>query len=211
MPIQIGQILLENKIITQAQLEIALHEKSLSPGKYLGQILCDMGVPQVKIIKALYYNNKRKAMGKILTDLAVITPEQLDRALGEQKSLRTRLGVRKPIGSYLVELGFISTNDYMKALSIHFTMPIIPLENFQVITEFQKALGEKYTYYHKIIVIQNNPNVIKVALAEPDFFIIEELEKALPIGKEIFFHLASLSEIELAFERKYDLQMANSK
>ena len=202
--IPIGQVLLDKKIITQTQLDNALRTQALEPEKYLGEILCEMGVPQIKIIKALYYSHKRKAIGQILIDLEIITADQLTKALSEQKRLRSQFGLHKPIGTFLVELGFVKMKNYLKALSIHFSMPVISLENFQISSENQKAFGEKYTYHNKILVIQNNPNIVKVAIAEPDFFIIEELEKALPIGKDIFLYLALLSEIEQCFDRKYD-------
>ncbi len=202
--IPIGQVLLEKKIITQAQLDAALQVQKVQPEKYLGEVLCEMGVPQIKIIKALYYSHKRKALGEILIDLEIINKDQLAKILSEQKRLRTQFGVRKPVGALLVELGFINMKNYMKALSIHFSMPVVSLEHFQISTEYQKAFGEKYTYHNKIVVVLNTPNIVKVAMAEPDFFVIEELEKALPFGKDIFFYLALPSEIEDCFQRKND-------
>ncbi len=200
----IGQILVEKKIITQAQLERALNAQRQKPGKYLGQILVEMGISQLKIIKALYYSNKRKMLGQVLIDLNIISPDQLNRAIAEQKRLQTQFGVRKPIGSFLVELGFINMNDYLNALSIHFNMPIISLEAFKISPSLQKAFGEKYTYHHKIVVLQNSPDLVKIALPEPNLFILEELEKALPAGKGIFFFLARTSEIEACFQKTYD-------
>lgn len=200
----IGQLLLDKKIITQAQLDNALSLQVLEPGKYLGQILCEMGTPQFKIIKALYYNHKRKSIGQILLDLKIISLEQLNKALTEQKRLRSQFGFRKPLCGFLVELGIIDQEEYLTALSVHFNMPVISLQEFDISTALQKAFGEKYTYHHKIIVVQNNPNIIKVAIAEPNIFLMEELEKALPPGKDIFFYLARLSEIDMCFEKKYD-------
>jgi len=38
--------------------------KAEQPGKYLGEILFEIGVPQEKINRALYYFNKRKTIGR---------------------------------------------------------------------------------------------------------------------------------------------------
>jgi hypothetical protein len=201
---QSGKILLDKKIITQEQLDRALKIQAEKPGKYLGQILLDMGISQLKLIKALYYGNKRKSIGSILTDLKIITPDQLNKALAEQKHAFNKFGVHKSIGSYLIQLGMIRAEDYLNVLSIHFNMPIISLKNFKLSVELQKTFGEKYTRDNRIVVLQNNPDMVKIAFASPDFYIIEELEKARPEGKGLFFYLASLPEVEHCFEKEYD-------
>src|SRR5512139_2378624 len=74
----LGQILVEKGIIRQEQLDQALMIKAEQPGKYLGEILFEIGVPQEKINRALYYFNKRKTIGEILVDQKLITREQLE-------------------------------------------------------------------------------------------------------------------------------------
>ncbi|MGD0170435.1 MAG: zinc ribbon domain-containing protein, partial [Smithella sp.] len=69
----IGQILVKKKVITEFDLGVAMERKRLEPKKYLGQILAEMGCPQSKIMKAIYYSNKRKKLGEILVELGIIT------------------------------------------------------------------------------------------------------------------------------------------
>ena len=57
---QLGEILLEKGIISKSQLEAALKKQSREKGKYLGQILMEIGVPQEKINEILLYSNKRR-------------------------------------------------------------------------------------------------------------------------------------------------------
>ncbi|HEX7540190.1 MAG TPA: hypothetical protein VF358_07815, partial [Syntrophales bacterium] len=84
----LGQILVEKGIIRQEQLDQALKIKAEQPGKYLGEILFEIGVPQEKINHALYYFNKRKSIGEILVDQKLITREQLEEALSKQKKIQ---------------------------------------------------------------------------------------------------------------------------
>ncbi len=198
----LGQILLERCIITETELELALGRQRVEKGKYLGQILLEMGVPQDEINKALDSFYIRKRIGQILVDSGVINPQQLEQALEKQKSLRKE-GVRKPLATLLVELGYISETGYLRALAKFFTMPITYLKEFLPTSRLQRVVGERYAQKNKVIVIENNSLVLKIALAEPTFQIMEELKKGLPAGKRVEFHLASLSEIKACL-RKFE-------
>jgi hypothetical protein len=196
----LGQILIDKNIITEAQLDSALRRQKLEKGKYLGQILFEMGVPQEEINKALDSYYKRKRIGQILIDLEIITAKQLEEALEKQKDLRKE-GVRKPLATLLMELGYISSRGYLNALSKFFNMPIISLEKFLPTPALQKAVGARYAERNVIIVLENNAKRMKLALAEPTFGIMEDLRKALPIGKRIEFYLADPYEIQSCMEK----------
>jgi len=196
----LGQILLERNIITETELELALGRQRVEKGKYLGQILLEMGVPQDEINKALDSFYIRKRIGEILIDQKVITPEQLEGALEKQRELRKE-GVRKPLATLLVELGYISENGYLKALSKFFNMPIIFLKEFLPSAALQKVVGERYAQKNMIVVLENNSSMIKLALAEPAFYIMEDLKKSLPVGKRIEFYVANPFEIQTCLKK----------
>jgi hypothetical protein len=195
----LGQILVDKNIITETQLDSALRRQKLEKGKYLGQILLEMGVPQEEINKALDSFYKRKRMGQILIDLEVISPKQLEEALEKQRNLRKE-GIHKPLATLLVELSYISNRGYLKALSKFFNMPIISLEKFHPTPALQKAVGAKYAKSNMIIVLENNATKVKLALSEPAFYIMEDLRKGLPVGKRIEFYLADPYEIQTCLE-----------
>jgi hypothetical protein len=199
----LGQILVGKNIITQAQLDLALKRQRQEKGKYLGQILFEMGVPQEEINKALDYHNKRKPIGQILVDLKIISPRQLKEVLEKQKQLQKR-GDYKPLGMLLVHMGYTSSNDYWKALSKHFNMPPASLGGFLPCSALQKAVGEKYAQKNLVVVLENNTTTIKLALAKPTFYMMEDLKKALPLGKRIEFYLANPYEIETCLKRMFD-------
>ncbi|MFH1757358.1 MAG: hypothetical protein ABH969_04860, partial [Pseudomonadota bacterium] len=60
----LGQILVEKNVISSEQLALALRRQKQEKGKYLGEILIEMGVSQGKINKTLDYFNKRKPIGQ---------------------------------------------------------------------------------------------------------------------------------------------------
>ncbi len=200
----LGQILVDKGIISQEQLERALRIKAEQPGKYLGEILFEMGVSQEKINRALYYSNKRKTIGEILVDQKLITPEQLEEALSKQKKIKEKWGHTRPLGLLLIELGYINSRGYLTALSKHFNMPVLSLKDYQPNPQLQKVIGERYAMERKIIVLENSAKTIKLVLAEPSTQVIEELQKAIPPGKSVEYYLASYGEIDDGLRRVAD-------
>jgi len=200
----LGEILVGKNIITQTQLELALRRQKQQKGKYLGQILTEMGlVSQEKINKVLDAHSKRKRIGEILLDLQIITPQQLETALQKQKEFQKK-GTRKLLGMVVMELGYTDYDSYLRALSRHFNMPVVSLETFYPSPALQKALGEKYAMKNRIVVLENSPARMKLALAEPTHFSIEEIRKAVPFGKTVEFYLANPYEVDSCLRKKFD-------
>ena len=200
----LGQILVDKGIIGREQLDRALQIKAEQPGKYLGEILFEMGVSQDKINRALYYSNKRKTIGEILVDQKLITPDQLEEALSKQKKIKEKWGHTRPLGLLLIELGYINSRGYLTALSKHFNMPILTMKDYQPNPQLQKVIGERYAMERKIIVLENSAKTIKLVLADPSTQVIEELQKAIPPGKSMEFYLASYGEIDESLRRVAD-------
>jgi hypothetical protein len=193
----LGQILVERDIIPPRFLKLALdrQKKEKEKYKYIGEILLEMGVPQQKINDALDTYNKRKPIGQIFLDLKIIRPDQLQEALEKQSQL-AKTAVRKPIGKLLVEMGATTYNGYMEALSKHFNMAIVSLKGFLASTSLQRAIGQAYAQKHQIVVLEDYVKWIKLALAEPDPLVMDELRRAFPVGKSVEFCLADRFEVE---------------
>ncbi len=198
----LGQILLKKNIITQTILDLALKRQRHEKGKYLGQILFEMGIPQSEINRILDHFDKRKPLGQILIDLNIFTPQQLEETLEMQKQLR-RMGKRKPLGMLLLEGGYINPENSLRALSKHFNMPLARLGRFIPLPELQKAVGEKYARKNLIVVLENGLQRIKLALANPMPYIMEELQKKFS-QKKVEFYLASPDEVDYCFRIFFD-------
>ena len=67
-----------------------------------------------------------KKIGEILLKANLITNDQLQQALQEQKRSGERLG------SLLVKMGFLAEEDILSCLSKQFGVPAIDLETFQI-------------------------------------------------------------------------------
>ncbi|CAN2039873.1 General secretion pathway protein E [Candidatus Magnetomoraceae bacterium gMMP-15] len=192
-----GQILIENKIVTRNKLNTALLEQKEQPDKFLGQILIDMGVPQAVINKTLDSYRKRKPVGQIFVDLNYINNKQLKNALEKQKTFQ------KPLACTLLELGYITYDAYLNALSRHFNMSVMPLDSFTPTVSLQKTIGTQFALIHKIIVMENTVQDIKIAISEPSNDLINELYTFLPRSKNIDFYLAKPDEVEFHLKNIY--------
>jgi hypothetical protein len=124
-----------------------------------------------------------------------MTPDQLQEALEKQRQ-SAKMGVRKPIGKLLVEMGVTNYNGYMEVLSKHFNMAIVSLRGFFPSTSLQRAIGKAYAQRHQIVVLEDNVTGIKLALAEPDPLVMDEIRRAFRSGKSVEFCLAGLFEID---------------
>lgn len=201
-PDMTGRILVKKGIINEGHLREAIKRQSEAPEKYLGQILSEMGFPQSRIMKGIYYGNKRKKLGDILVEQSMITAEQLHNHLLRQKHLK--YGKEHTyLGALLIKSGTINEDDYLKALSAHFSMPIVSLINYRVSPALQKALGEQYAAQNRFVVLGNSQVKVTVATANPHLSVFDNLEKAMPKGKHITFCLARASEIENCLDKIY--------
>jgi hypothetical protein len=202
LPNGIGKILVAKGIITPSDLMEALERKKREPVKYLGQILAEMGIAQSKVMNQIYLSNKRKKLGEILVDLHFVTALQLHETLVEQRHLKEK-GKHVYLAKLMVNNQILSQEHYMTALSAHFSMPVVSLKNYVLRPSLQKAVGERYALHHRIIVLSDGQDDVAVALAEPHLSVFDHLEKAIPRGKSIFFHLARAAEIDFCLRLAY--------
>jgi hypothetical protein len=199
----LGQILVDRNIISPTHLQSALDRQKKGKGKYIGEILLEMGIPQEKINDALDASGKRKRLGEILIDLGVLTPDQLRDALAKQRQL-ARMAIRRPLGKLLVEMGYTNFEALLTALSKHFNIPTISLRRFYPSPSLQRAVGDAFALKHKILVLENDASKIRLALAEPNPLLLDELRRAFPAGKRVEFCLANPLEMDHCLRQKFD-------
>ena len=118
--------------------------------------------------------NKRDIFGEILIELKLITPEKLEIALKEQsaqdKVHHTRLG------EILVNLGFLSEDDMLRALSSHFGLKYIKFSEFPKSIPNASYPTVKFMKQYKFVPIGIEEDVLKIAVSDPlDEYMLEAL------------------------------------
>jgi type IV pilus assembly protein PilB len=136
------------------------------------------------------------ALGALLRDRGLLTEEQLDAAIARQRKTGRRLG------HILVELGFVTPDAVLEALSQQLGVPTARINAHTVNTAALKALPEKVARRHTAFPLQRVGSTLVVALASPrDLMALDDLRFAS--GCEVRTVLALEEEILTAINRYY--------
>jgi type IV pilus assembly protein PilB len=116
---------------------------------------------------------KRKLLGERLIESGLISPDQLDLALREQK----RTGDR--IGEILINLGFVTQELISSVLASEAGVTFVQLENYLIEPAALKYVSEAAARRHKIIPILLEPPRLTIAMANVfDVLAIDEVQRA---------------------------------
>ena len=139
-------------------------------------------------------------LGEELIDSKLITPEQL------QQALTRRSQVDMPIGSLLIKMGFVSTDDMLDFLSQKFGVPAINIFEQNIPQDTINMIPLDKIKQYKILPISYQGNTLTLGMVSPqDFMTISDLEftmgvKIKPVILPFFMMEAALSLLSSSFE-----------
>ncbi|MBF0416833.1 MAG: Flp pilus assembly complex ATPase component TadA [Magnetococcales bacterium] len=135
-------------------------------------------------------NRQRQKLriGDKLVEAKIITAEQLQAALAEQK----RSG--KKLGQSLAQLGILTESQFAEFLANQLHIPFVDLKKFPFVPEVVQLLPEAYARRFRALVLARDANGIRVGMADPtDIFVFDELTRLLGQSP----HLSLVSEAQL--------------
>lgn len=138
-------------------------------------------------------------LGEILIKKGILKRGQLENALKEQKS---RAIDQKRIGSYLVDLGYVSEEDITEALGMQFNLPVMHLEGFRIKPEVIDIIPETMAKRFNIIPLFKIEKELTLAISDPtDIQLLDIVSsrtqcKVIPV-------ISPYSEISKAVEKHY--------
>jgi len=100
-------------------------------------------------------------LGDLLVREGLITRDQLDQALVEQKNTGMRLGY------CLVKLGFVQELEITKALARQYKMPAVDLSRFEVDPKIIKLVPADVAVKHMVLPLKREGRTLTVAVADP--------------------------------------------
>lgn len=138
-----------------------------------------------------------KKLGEMLVETGIITGEQLQEALDEQKKSGGRLGQN------LLALGFITEDVMMAFVGKQMGVPYISLSEYgEIPKEIIKIVPENLCRHQTLIPISLEENILTIAMADPlNVFTVDDLR--VMTGYEIKVVISSESEIKNAIEKNY--------
>jgi type IV pilus assembly protein PilB len=110
-------------------------------------------------------------LGDLLVREGLITREQLDKALQEQRQNGTRVGYN------LVKLGFIKETELTKMLARQYRMPAVDLSKFEVDPKIAKLVPADMATKNLVLPLKRDGRTLTVAMADPtNLAIIDDLK-----------------------------------
>lgn len=196
---KIGQILLDEKLVTEDQLEKAFLFQKRSKGYMpIGQILVDQKVLTQKQLNFLLDRHmKRALLGEILIKSGLIDEELLESALKFQKKSGRRLGEE------LVQRKFVSEESMRKTLCTQLNIPYVDLKSIKIDPRLTQVINKNYAHRHKIVPVFRKGDFLTLAMDDPtNEDIVEELQATT--GLIIKVVSATSWDIEDAYSRLYE-------
>lgn len=138
-------------------------------------------------------------LGEILVEKEIITRDQLDRALAEQKS---RGGGQKKIGGYLVDLGFASEDDITQALAVQFNMPVLRLEGVKIKPEVLDLVSDTMAKKFMVMPVFRIDQELTLAISDPTEIHILDIIRS-ESGCRVMPVIAPYSDISRAIDKYY--------
>jgi type IV pilus assembly protein PilB len=104
---------------------------------------------------------KAPRIGDLLLKEGLVTQDQLNKALAEQRHNGTRVGYN------LVKLGFVKETDLTRMLARQHKMPAVDLTKFQVDPRIAKLIPSELALKHNVLPLKRDGRTLTVAMSDP--------------------------------------------
>ncbi len=198
---KVGELLVEQQLITQDQLDEALDLQKLFPTQQVGQLLCKLGfIQESDLSNLLDQKDKRRKLGDILIGMGLIDEEKLVRAfeMGKRNNI--------PIGRALLQLKYIDEENLAKAVASQHDMPYIQINSQQLPQELSNHISKVYAQKQRIVPISIIGNTLTLAMVNPLKAIdTRELEDSIRL--KIIAVITTESSVDQALKRLYNIEI----
>ena len=152
-----------------------------------------------------YDQAQKQDLGEILIDKGIITPDQLEIALLEQKRSREQPG------SILVRLGFVTEDIIHDVISGVFGQQRVDLHSIIADSEALSMIPEEMARRLQVAPVSYDPSnrTLKIALADTfDIVALDQVNAHLGGAVEVVPALAAQADIEHAIDRFYGYELS---
>ena len=140
-----------------------------------------------------------RRLGDLLVNEGLITQENLQRALAEQK------GSNEKLGSILVRLGLIQEDQLIGFLSRQYGIPSITLSQLDIDPEVVKLVPAQIAKKYEVLPVKRTGNALTLAMADPtNVFALDDV--AFMTNLQVLPVVASQGAIRQTIERLYEPQ-----
>lgn len=137
-------------------------------------------------------------IGQMLIDKDIITIEQLDEGLKEQKKTGDF------IGATLIRLGFAKETQVLPVLSEQLNIPYVKIKEMEISPETVKKVPARFASYYKLMPVKLEGDLLTVAVIDPlDLHTLDDLR--LLLGCDINGVLAGENDILEGIKKYYGI------
>lgn len=143
-------------------------------------------------------------IGEVLKEQGYINDDQLQQALDAQKSDRS-----KRLGQHLIDLGFVTEEQTLQALSVKLGEPFVYMNSVNVDIEAVSKIPESLANKYNIIATEIKGNNLSVVTSDPmNFYGFEDIR--LVTGMDLSISLATSESVKSAITYYYSEVRARS-
>ncbi|MGX9461674.1 GspE/PulE family protein [Shewanella sp. A14] len=136
-------------------------------------------------------------LGDLLVQELIITDEQLQQALAEQRNSG------KKLGRTLIDLKCITEDQLLKFLSQQLNLPYLDISRRPIADDVVNILPEVQARRYRALVVENHPEHVLVAMSDPaDLQAIDNIE-VLVAPKQLMIAVAPEQQLLDAFDNLY--------
>ena len=163
-PKSIGQILVDEKLVSSPDVEQALTTQEILQKRKLGEILVEQQNLEPVDVEQIVtkHGKKRKPIGVILIEAGLITEEDLQKALLEQSKNRSL-----KIGEVLIQMGFVTEEELISSLAKKFNLPFVDLDDRVINPELIELFDINLLLRFQVLPISSNDDTLTVASSDP--------------------------------------------
>jgi hypothetical protein len=199
---RLGELLVEEKVVTREQLEEALRvQGTLRSYIPVGQLLMMRGwLSRAQLTALLRRHGKRARLGELLVKAGRITTEQLHTALARQQH------TRQPLGHTLISLRYVTEETMREALCTQLHVNFFDLDNLPLDPALGGLVTEKYAARRRVVPLFRSGQILVVAVDDPtDMALVEDLQHLLRLRVEIV--TSTTDRILRAIQRLYSTRV----
>ncbi|HEY2492041.1 MAG TPA: ATPase, T2SS/T4P/T4SS family [Paenibacillus sp.] len=146
----------------------------------------------------------KKRLGDLLVENGIISQEQLEDALIEQRRSKRRLG------DLLISQGYITEQQLIEVLEFQLGIPHVSLFKYQIDPAITQIIPESMAKRYQVLPFMKEGGKLMVAMADPlDYFAIEELR--MTTGFRIEPAISTRDELQRAIAKHYGLRDSMSQ
>src|SRR5437773_6400644 len=138
-----------------------------------------------------------RRLGDLLVADGLLTPAQLQKAVGEQR------GATKKLGSILIKLGFINEEQLIGFLSRQYGVPSITLAQLEIDPAVLRLVPAPIAKKYEVIPVRKMGNSLALAMADPtNVFALDDI--AFMTNLQVLPLVASQTAVRKAIDRNYE-------